>query len=67
MYLFCSGLKTKSYLATGGAILCALLAVGCNKQQPIQAKQESAPVQVRAIPVAARDVRADSRQFAAKQ
>ena len=57
MFLSCSGLNIKPYLATCAALLCALLLAGCNKEQPIQAKQDNAPVQVRAVKVAARDVR----------
>ena len=34
----------------------AVLLAGCGKQQPIQAKQNSGPVQVRVAPVVARDV-----------
>ena len=30
--------------------------VSCNKQQPVQARQDNAPVQVRVVPVAARDI-----------
>jgi RND family efflux transporter MFP subunit len=38
------------------AVLCAAVS-GCTKQQPVQAKQDGGPVQVQAVPVAAREVR----------
>lgn len=57
MTLFGSGIEPRSGLYLSAAILGALLGAACTKQQPIQAKQENAPVPVRAVPVSAREVR----------
>jgi RND family efflux transporter MFP subunit len=37
--------------------LALLVLSGCSKEQPIQAKQDTGPVQVRAVPVSTRDIR----------
>ena len=40
------------------AVVCALLAAGgCSKEKPIQAKQETGPIQVRVAPVETREIR----------
>ncbi|HYP05727.1 MAG TPA: efflux RND transporter periplasmic adaptor subunit [Bryobacteraceae bacterium] len=48
-----SGFNAKFTLAI---VVCAVFS-GCTKQQPVQAKQDSSPVRVKAVPVAAREVR----------
>src|SRR3954463_16240211 len=45
-------------LASGAVLLgCLLLSTGCTRQQPVQAKLDTGPIQVKAGTVAARDVR----------
>src|SRR5688572_9168719 len=36
--------------------LTSALLVSCQKQQPVQARQDNSPVQVRVVPVSARDI-----------
>ena len=43
-------------LGISALVAGAVVLAGCGKQQPIQAKQNSGPVQVRVAPVVARDV-----------
>jgi RND family efflux transporter MFP subunit len=48
--------RTPVHATVAGVVLAALAVTGCTKQQPVQAKQEAGPVQVKATKVAAHEV-----------
>ena len=49
--------RSRRAASAAGCLVLAALASGCGKEQPIQAKQDAAPVSVRASKVSAREVR----------